>query len=93
MTQQTDAALEIRCPKLGSPVKFAYCEIENTGRPCLKSISCWTPYFDVTSVVSEKLGKENLEAYFGSEPKPKIVTLIELIEKARQTVKSSRNDS
>lgn len=91
MTQKTDiVSTEIRCPKLGSPVKFAYCEIENTGKPCLKSISCWTPYFDVTSVVSEKLGKENLDTYFGSEPKPKVVTLIELIEKARQTVKDSK---
>lgn len=94
MTQQGDIrSNEIRCPKLGSPVKFSYCEVENNRKPCLKCISCWTPYFDVTSVVAKTLGKENLESYFGAGLKPKIVTLIELIEKARQTVKNAKNET
>jgi hypothetical protein len=84
---------EIRCPRLGSPVTFSYCETESSGQPCLKCISCWTPYFDVAAALAEKLGSENLDSYFSRQPKPKVVTLIELIEKARKTVADSKNNA
>lgn len=83
---------EIRCPRLGSPVDFSYCEIENSGQPCLKSISCWAPYFDVMAVMEKRMGKENLESYFTKQSIPKVVTLIELIEKARQTVAQPKKE-
>lgn len=84
---------EIRCPRLGSPVTFSYCEKESSGQPCPKCISCWTPYFDVAFALAEKMGSENLESYFSRQPKPKVVTLIELIEKARKSVSDSKNNA
>ncbi|MDD3472613.1 MAG: hypothetical protein PHS86_07515 [Syntrophaceae bacterium] len=93
MTVENDcSSLEIRCPRLGSPVKFSYCIIESTGQPCIKSVSCWTPYFDISRLLTEKMGRDNFEIYFSKEPKPKIVTLIELIEKAREAAGRSKSD-
>ncbi len=94
MTEGNDIrSLEIRCPRLGGTVTFEYCEIENSGQPCMKAISCWTPYFDIRKVLAKKMGEGNLGAYFDKTPSPKVVTLIELIEKARQTVRNSRDET
>jgi len=83
---------EIRCPRLGGPVKFAYCRAENQGRPCARSLTCWSFSFAVEEFFHKNMSVEQFEECFNTETKPKVVALIELIEKARKTLeeKSSR---
>ncbi len=94
MTDEKDlSSKEMRCPRLGGPVQLSYCEVESSGKPCLKMISCWSPQFDVTTMLAEKMGPENMEAYFSKQVKPKVITLIELIEQARKTLKDTSKES
>ncbi len=77
---------EIRCPRLGHNVSFNYCELERIDKPCAKCLDCWDCFFDVRAYFSELLSEEAFEEAFHSEPKPKIASLIELIEKAKKTL-------
>ena len=87
MTEQPSKApyeeMPIRCPKLGNPVTFGYCKIENVGRPCSRALNCWYSYFDVEALFRELLSEEEFNECFFKQPTPKVLTLIELIEKAR----------
>lgn len=77
--------LELRCPKLGGEVTFAYCLMEGGDLPCPRTIVCWQPYFPVETLLREKLTQEQWDRCFGQEPKEKIVSLIELIEAAKKS--------
>jgi hypothetical protein len=88
MTGMTDAynvEQEVRCPRLGHQIRFDYCRIENFGKPCRKCVSCWSDKFDVRQVLSYPKG-DDCEDYFDAPPEPKIVSLIELIERAKKTL-------
>ena len=76
--------LEIRCPKLGGEVTFAYCLMEGGDLPCPRTIICWQPYFPVETLLREKLTQEQWDRCFGQKPKQKMVSLIELIEAAKK---------
>ncbi|MBT8763856.1 hypothetical protein KFV02_07915 [Desulfohalobiaceae bacterium Ax17] len=76
--------LEVRCPRLGHQVSFSYCRRENQGLPCYKMISCWQTYFPVESYLRQELDQEEWQKTFNSPPKPKILSLVELIEKAKE---------
>jgi hypothetical protein len=75
--------LEIRCPKLGNQVTFAYCLRESGDIPCPRTIQCWHSYFPVEDYLREKLTPAEWERCFNQTPKEKISTLIELIEAAK----------
>jgi hypothetical protein len=83
---------EIRCPKLGGQVTFEYCRIEEQGRPCRRAIKCWTEYFDAEELFRDKLGTEECLNWFGQPPQPKVVTLVELIEKARKVLEEKKDE-
>lgn len=83
---------EIRCPKLGHQVTFGYCRIEEEGRPCRRTIKCWTAYFDVEEFFREQLGPEECCRWFGQAPQPKVVTLVELIERARKVLDKDKGE-
>jgi len=72
--------MEIRCPKLGGQVTFAYCLKEAIELPCARIITCWRPYFPVEYYIRKRLTTEDWERCFKQKPKEKISTLIELIE-------------
>ncbi len=80
----TATDVEIRCPKLGHQVPFAYCREENNGLPCSKILSCWEPYLPVEKLLRKELSPEEWEMAFERPAKPKLLTLVELIEKARE---------
>ena len=75
--------MEIRCPKLGGQVTFAYCLKEAIELPCARIIHCWRPYFPVEDYIRTRLTPEDWERCFNQKPKEKISTLIELIEAAK----------
>jgi hypothetical protein len=75
--------MEIRCPKLGGQVTFAYCLKEAIDLPCARIIHCWRPYFPVEEFIRKRLTPEDWERCFSQKPKEKISTLIELIEAAK----------
>ena len=75
--------LELRCPRLGGEVTFAYCLREGGDLPCPRTIACWQPYFPVENYLRTILSQEQWDRCFNRQPKEKITTLIELIEAAK----------
>ena len=75
--------MQMRCPKLGGEITFAYCLKEGGEIPCPRIVNCWHPYFPVEAYLRTKLTAEQWEECFGAKPKEKMATLLELIEKAK----------
>jgi len=78
---------KIRCPRLGHEISFSYCRSENYGLPCFKTLDCWYDYFLVEEFMRMELTPEEWGKVFGRPPKPKIISLVELIEQAKKTKK------
>lgn len=78
----------IRCPRLGDEVTFKYCRIMNDRLPCGWIGGCWKTQMDVDRFLKDHYSKEELDQIF-APPKPKIETLVELIEKAKKAGKES----
>lgn len=79
-----DDTFQIRCPKLGHQIHFSYCRKENFGLPCIKTLNCWFPYFKVEQYLREELGSDEYEQAFEKSVKPKIQSLMELIDQAQK---------
>ncbi len=82
---------ELRCPKLGGQVRFSYCLKEGGDIPCSRIIKCWQPYLPVEAYLRKRLTDADWERCFNQEPKPKMMTLIELIEAAKKNKESEKN--
>ena len=84
---------QIRCPRLGGPVPFSYCETTGTGgKPCFKIADCWWQYFDVMGYLKKRLSVEELNDLLGQRPQPKLSSILDLIQQARQNVSSDDKD-
>ena len=75
----------IRCPRLGHQINFQYCRIENMGLPCFKILDCWFQHFDVESYLRQDLSSEEWDKTFNRTPKSKVASLLELIEKVKNS--------
>jgi hypothetical protein len=75
--------LQLRCPRLGGEVYFAYCEREDGDLPCARIITCWQAFFPIERYLRWKLSPEQWERCFNQPSKTKVVSLIELIEAAK----------
>jgi hypothetical protein len=80
---------EIRCPRLGHQISFSYCRSENSGLPCFKTLDCWYNHFSVEEFMRLELTPEQWEKVFGRPPKPKIISLVEMIEEAKRKTKEN----
>ncbi|OQX26641.1 MAG: hypothetical protein BWK80_09475 [Desulfobacteraceae bacterium IS3] len=80
--------LERRCPRLGNSVSFHYCMTcgEDT-LPCFKLSDCWWEHFDVAAYLKTKLTEEQFDRFICSKPKPKVASLLDLIEQAKERLK------
>ena len=79
--------LERRCPRLGGPVLFAYCKTSGDDHSvCWKILDCWLECFDVVGHLKKILSEDEFKELANKKPKPKIVSLVELIEQARKRV-------
>jgi hypothetical protein len=74
----------IRCPKLGHQIQFSYCRFEQTDFPCSKILDCWHEHFNVADHLKEVLTPEALEKLVHPTRKPKLLSLVELIEQAKK---------
>lgn len=83
---------QIRCPKLGHQVSFGYCRTERLDMPCQRAIACWHDHFDVEALFRTGLTPEQFEEAFLKPPTPKLVTLVELIERARTLAQNKNCD-
>ena len=81
---------EIRCPKLGHQIYFSYCAKENQGIPCYRTLDCWFAHFEVAAFFEKALTPAQWKAAFEKPLKPKMISLLEMIEQAknRQTKES-----
>lgn len=77
---------QIRCRKLGQLIHYSYCSRENQGLPCARTLDCWYPFFDVAVYLREVLSPEEWSAAFEAPAKPKVLSLLELIEQAQRNV-------
>ena len=83
--QKSNKKLIRRCPRLGNPVPFRYCEVcGDDQQPCFKILDCWWEYFDVVRYLKEKLPEDQFKQLMTAKPKPKITSLVELIEQAKK---------
>jgi hypothetical protein len=78
----------IRCPRLGDEVNFRYCRIMNDRLPCGRIVGCWQTRIDIDQFLRDHYSGEELDRAL-APPKPKMETLVELIERAKK-VKTGR---
>ena len=83
--ESLDNKLIRRCPRLGNPVPFEYCEVcDDREHPCFKILDCWWEYFDVVQYLKNRLPEDQFKRLMTAAPKPKVTILLELIEQARK---------
>ena len=82
--QPPEDSFQIRCSKLGHQIHFSYCRKENFGLPCVRILTCWHPYFSVEEYLRHELSDEEWNKVFEEPPKPKALSLAELIEQAQK---------
>jgi hypothetical protein len=91
MASEPEEGSQIRCPKLGNEVTFAYCLEEQGNLPCSRVVRCWQGRFAVEAYLKERLSQDEWNACFNQIPRDKVTTLVELIEAAKQRKGSSPN--
>lgn len=69
-----------RCPRLGHEITFAYCIQESQDLPCSRIMQCWSPAFDVESVLQKELTEDAWRKFVNTQPRDKVANIIELIE-------------
>jgi hypothetical protein len=77
-------SFQIRCPRLGQQIHFSYCRQENMGLPCFKTLDCWYIHFQVVEYLQQELSATEWQDAFEKPSTPKMVSLVELIEKAQK---------
>jgi hypothetical protein len=81
-----------RCPRLGHEIAFGYCRQTDASTPCTKLLDCWFETFDVADWAKKSLAPRDLEKLTAA-PKPKMLSLVELIQQARQRTDAGDADS
>lgn len=77
--------LERRCPRLGGAIDFAYCRSQGEGTlPCFKIFDCWWEIFDVVGFFRSRLSEADFQAIARARPRPKITSILELVEQAKK---------
>jgi len=74
------------CRILGHYLSFSYCRSCQEGAPCFKILDCWFEKFDVRKFIEERYTTEEIERFL-QPPKPKIQTLLTLIQQAQKGIK------
>ena len=81
--------LERRCPRLGGTVSFSYCRTSGeNGSACFKVFDCWWERFDVSAYMRRSVSKDEFRKLARTSPKPKLASILELIEQAKQNTLS-----
>ncbi len=76
------------CRMLGHRLPFRYCRNANNDElPCRKIVDCWYDVFPVLEFLAGNYSEEELKEAFGAQPKTRMATLIEIINRARDQQK------
>ena len=76
---------KIRCRRLGHEVPFRYCRTLEGEAVCPSIRNCWWETFDVDTFLRENLSPEEYERLAaGAPPKPKLASILEIIEAAKR---------
>ncbi len=73
----------IRCPRVGGEVNFRFCRFENNMLPCRWIVGCWEMRMDMNKFMTDHYFKEEMDRIF-TPPRPKIESLLNLVEKAKK---------
>jgi len=95
MLSDHDQELHPRCRRLGHEVSFGYCRQETGGKPCRLILDCWWEQFDVRGFLQAHLSEEGMaqvERASTSPPPSKVLSLVELIEQAKQRLAFGKPD-
>lgn len=87
MTEDIFDKEERYCPKLGHTLNFAYCRKPGQKLFCSRIFQCWGDRMDINAYIKEFFKAEEIREAF-NPPKPKIVSLYELIQKNRSNTGS-----
>ncbi len=79
--------IEMRCPRLGHQISFSYCRREGGTLPCSRAIQCWGVHIPVEAFFRADIGEEAYTRCFELPQKPKMISLVELIEQAKRKEK------
>jgi hypothetical protein len=74
-------------------VTFGYCRQETGGKPCRLVLDCWWEHFEVRSFLRAHLPEETVaevERAGASPPPPKILSLVEMIQQAKDRLASKK---
>ena len=71
------------CRMLGHEVHFSYCRAPGSDVFCRMIASCWGDRIDIQSYLTQFFTAEQQRRAFAT-PKPKVASLLELVDKARQ---------
>ena len=81
---------QIRCSRLGHHLAFSYCRVENKGLPCFKIMDCWYEHFMIEDFLRKELNTEEWEKVFNRPTKPKVLSLLELIQEAKKKTQEAK---
>ncbi len=73
---------------MGGEVNFRFCRFENNMLPCGWIVGCWQTRMDINAFLADHYSKEELDRMF-VPPRPKIESLVDLIEKASKLKKGN----
>ncbi|HBF42122.1 MAG TPA: hypothetical protein DDW42_00545 [Desulfobacteraceae bacterium] len=76
----------IRCPRIGGEVNFKFCRSENNMSPCRWIAGCWQRRFDINEFLTEHFSREEIDQ-ISVPPKPKLESLVEMMEQAKKRIK------
>jgi len=96
MLNEHDEEVHLRCRRLGHEVAFGYCRQETGGKPCRLILDCWWERFDVRAFLQAHLPEEamvQVERAGASPPLPKMLSLVELIQQAKERVEAANPKS
>ncbi len=74
---------ETYCPMLGHELEFSYCRTVQQNKPCRRIRDCWFEKISIDDFLAEHYSLEEL-SYISEPPKPKMLSLFELIQKAQE---------
>ena len=89
MLTEHDGDVLPRCRRLGHELAFGYCRQETGGKPCRLILDCWWERFDVRSFLHAHLSAETMaevEWASASPPPPKVLSLLDMIQQARDRI-------
>jgi len=68
---------------LGHVLPFHYCRTMNEGLPCRRILDCWFRRMPIREFIEENFSEEELQRIF-QPPKPKMVSLAEIVANAQK---------